>query len=84
MACSGFFYLAALLALWGAAVMWRKKECSTATLAPLFVLGLTLAHMLVEVSGRYHYSVIPMLVIIAAHFCGGKGGDSHDRTEKAA
>ena len=35
-------------------------------LLPLYVLGLTLAHMLVEVANRYHYSVIPMLIIFAA------------------
>ena len=35
-------------------------------LLPLYVLGLTLAHMLVEVADRYHYSLIPILVIFAA------------------
>lgn len=32
----------------------------------IHVLGLTLAQMLVEVAGRYHYSIIPMLILIAA------------------
>ena len=35
-------------------------------LLPLYFLGLTLAHMLVEVSTRYHYSLIPILIIFAA------------------
>lgn len=33
-------------------------------LAPLYILGLTLAQMLVEVAGRYHYSMIPMLLLL--------------------
>ena len=33
---------------------------------PMYVIGLTLAQMLVEVAGRYHYSIIPMLIIISA------------------
>ena len=66
-ASSGFYYLTVLLALWGAAVMWRRKERSTATLAPLFVIGLTLAHMLVEVAGRYHYAILPALILIGQY-----------------
>ena len=34
-------------------------------LAPLYVLGLSLAHMLIEVAGRYHYSILPMLILTA-------------------
>ena len=33
---------------------------------PLYTLGLTLAHMLIEVSSRYHYSLIPMFIIFAS------------------
>ena len=35
-------------------------------------IGLTLAQMLAEVADRYHYSILPMLVILAACACGGK------------
>ena len=53
--------------------LWRMKDfsgCTAVLLYPLFALGLTLAHMLVEVSNRYHYSLIPIFVIIAAFsFC---------------
>ena len=35
------------------------------------MLGLTLAHMLVEVSSRYHYSIIPVIIILAAFALGG-------------
>ena len=41
-------------------------------LLDLFFLGLTLAHMLVEVSDRYHYSLIPILIIFAARGFAGE------------
>lgn len=67
-----FYYGLCLLALLGAADMWKKKEASSLLMAPMFVLGLTLAQMLVEVAGRYHYSIIPMLIMIAAFFGGAE------------
>ena len=35
-------------------------------LLPLYILGLTLAQLLTEVSPRVHYSVLPMLILLAA------------------
>jgi hypothetical protein len=35
-------------------------------MVPLYSIGLILAHLIVEVSGRYKYSVIPMLIILAS------------------
>lgn len=64
-ACNGFYYCIVLLSLAGAVQLWRRGAGSAALLAPLYVLGLTAAQMLVEVAGRYHYSLIPMLVLIA-------------------
>ena len=61
-----FFYGVLLLSVPGLVRMFRNKFESTVLLLPLYVLGLTLAHMLVEVANRYHYSVIPMLIIFAA------------------
>ncbi|MGN0968042.1 MAG: hypothetical protein ACI4O3_02120 [Oscillospiraceae bacterium] len=71
--CNCFHYAVLLLALWGGARLWRDKARSGVLLAPLFVLGLTMAQMLVEVAGRYHYSIIPMLLLIgqAAWFVPG-------------
>lgn len=65
--CSCFYYAVLLLALWGGARLWRSRERSAVLLAPLFILGLTAAQMLVEVAGRYHYSVIPMLLVIGQY-----------------
>ena len=65
-----FFYSVAMLAILSAWDLGRRKEQRVILLVPLYVIGLTLAQMLVEVSGRYHYSIIPMLIILAACFAG--------------
>ena len=62
--CNGFYYAAFLLATGGAVQVWRSRERGLLLLAPLYILGLTLAQMLVEVAGRYHYSMIPMLLLL--------------------
>lgn len=72
-----YYYALVMLALLGVRSLWRERVTSCVLMLPLYVLGLTLAHMLVEVAGRYHYSVIPMLVIMAAFSCGGKGDTNH-------
>ncbi len=61
-----FYYGVLLMAVYGLVRMFREKQCSSVLLLPLYVLGLTLAHMLVEVANRYHYSIIPMIIIFAA------------------
>ena len=60
------YYVLGILALWGSWRLFRSGERRTALLAPLFVIGLTLAQLVVEVAARYHYSVIPMLLLLAA------------------
>ena len=64
--CNCFYYMLMLMALTGLARLWRSWKDSAFLLLPLFSLGLTLAHMLIEVSSRYHYSLIPMFIIFAA------------------
>ena len=64
--CNVFYYgvfLAALAGLWR---LLKSRAKDAGLLLPLFFLGLTLAHMLVEVSDRYHYSLIPILILFAA------------------
>ena len=61
-----FAWLLGLLSLAGLWRLWKTREHSTALLAPLYCVGLTLAQMLAEVSDRYHYSLLPMLVLLAA------------------
>lgn len=61
-----WYYALGILALWGCWRVLRAGDRRTVLLAPLYVIGLTLAHMLVEVSARYHYSAVPMLILLAA------------------
>lgn len=61
-----YYYFIVIFALLGVFRLWRANYCGTALILPMFVLGLSLAHMLVEVAGRYHYSIIPMLIMLAA------------------
>ena len=64
LACNGFYYAALVLAGGGLVRLWRNRERSAVVLLPLYVLGLTCAQMLVEVAGRYHYSLIPVLLLL--------------------
>ncbi len=61
-----FYYFLVLFSLFGAAMLFRRPVYSTAYMAPLYSIGLILAHLIVEVSGRYKYSLIPMFIIVAA------------------
>lgn len=69
--CNVFYYGVFLTAIAGLLRMMRSAALDAGLLLPLYFLGLTLAHMLVEVSDRYHYSLIPILIIFAA--CGIAG-----------
>ena len=53
-----------MMAILGAVRLWRSKRKTTYILVPLYITGLILAQMLVEVAGRYHYSIIPMLILL--------------------
>ncbi len=64
--CDSFWYFLILLALAGSIQLWREDCHGPMLMAPLYVIGLTLAQMLVEVAGRYHYSLIPALILVAA------------------
>lgn len=64
--CNVFYYGVFLAAIAGLARLFRARTLGAGLLLPLYFLGLTLAHMLVEVSDRYHYSLIPILIIFAA------------------
>ena len=61
-----FYYGVVYLGLAGLARSFRARRLTAGQLLPLYALGLTLAHMLVEVSNRYHYSLIPLFIIFAA------------------
>ncbi|MEA5151207.1 MAG: hypothetical protein VB039_01205 [Oscillospiraceae bacterium] len=84
LASNVFYYALVLLAALGTAREWKRGGRSSLLLTPLYVIGLTLAQMLVEVSGRYHYSIIPMLVIAAALSCRGAAAHTERGNNNAA
>jgi hypothetical protein len=71
--CNCAYYLLLLLAVAGIIRLWRSKKNTAILMLPLYTLGLTLAHLLIEVSSRYHYSLIPIFIIFAAMNLGEKG-----------
>lgn len=73
LACNGFYDALVLLAGAGLVGLWRSRERSAVLLLPLYVLGITCAQMLVEVAGRYHYSVLPVLMLLAQAALFGPG-----------
>lgn len=69
-ACTGFYWACILVAVINCALLLRRAESSILMLLPIYAIGLVLAQMLVEVAGRYHYSLIPAILVMAAY----KGG----------
>ncbi len=59
------YYALGILALVGCWAVYSEGERRTLLLAPLYVIGLTLAQLMVEVAAHRHYSVLPMLIILA-------------------
>ena len=74
------YYFLICMCCAGIVKIWKNNHLSPALLAPIYVIGLSLAHMLVEVQDRYHYSIIPMLIIAAA-FSAGATGKNKKETE---
>lgn len=64
MICDVFYYCMILLSLCGAYKMLKTSPRSSVFILPLYVIGITCAQMLVEVALRYHYSIIPFLIMI--------------------
>jgi len=77
--CNCYYYLLLGLALWGLGRLWKRRQRSCFSLLPLYTLGLTLAHLLIEVSSRYHYSLIPMFMVFAAF--AWETNDTNDKGE---
>lgn len=62
-----WYYLVCILTVFGALRIWRSRESGSILVVVLFVVGLILAQMLVEVAARYHYSLIPMLLLVSGY-----------------
>ena len=63
---NAWYYAVGMLALWGTWRLYRAGEQRTVLLLPLYILALTLAQLVAEVAARYHYSILPMLLLLAS------------------
>ena len=63
-----YYYFLLLICFTAMAALLKHPVRSSLQLAPLYAVGLILAQMLVEVAGRYHYSLLPVLLLITG--CG--------------
>lgn len=61
-----WYYFVCVLALLGGVGLWRQKSDDSIWLVPLCLIGVILAQLLVEVAARYHYCLIPLLLLLAA------------------
>ena len=68
MVCDTFYYCMILLSLYGAYKMLKLSHKSPTFILPLFVIGITCAQMLVEVAPRYHYSIVPFLIMMSQFY----------------
>lgn len=65
--CNGYYYFIWILSIIGALRLFLEKKKYVLYLIPLYLVGLSMAHMLVEVKGRYHYSALLSLTLLAAY-----------------
>lgn len=63
--CNYFFYIIAILAFLGLISQFKAKESQILTFLMLLFLGIGAVHTIVEVHGRYHYSAIVVLCVLA-------------------
>ena len=70
-----WYYFACILALAGGVRLWRQKwRDDSFWLVPLCLVGVILAQLLVEVAARYHYCLIPLLLLMAGFTIDQKTG----------
>ena len=60
-----WYYFVCILALAGGARLWRQERDDSLWMVPLCLIGVILAQLLVEVAARYHYCLIPLLLLLA-------------------
>ena len=64
--CDAYYLAVWVLAAIGALYLLLRRGQTLLYLFPLYTVGLSLAHLLVEVAPRYHYSILPALTITAS------------------
>ncbi len=65
--CNAYYYILLLFNLIAVCIAIRKKEKSSFFLICIFMIGLTLAQMLVEVAPRYHYSGLLTFTLLGGY-----------------
>ena len=70
---NGYFYMVIVYSMIGLVAALRLDHAQVAVLIALYVLGLSAAHMLVEVAVRYHYSALALMIPLAAKGIGETG-----------
>ena len=63
-----WYYLICLLTAAGCLRLWQTDRGDSLMIVPLCLVGIILAQLLVEVAARYHYCLIPMLILLATSF----------------
>ena len=74
-----WYYLVVLLAVAGCLQKWKNPVGDSFLMIPLCLIGIILAQLLVEVAARYHYCLIPMMLLLAAPVLSFENGkDFHE------
>ena len=76
-----WYYLILLFSVCGNAEIWKRKESGSVLVCILFAIGLILAQLLVEVAARYHYALIPLLLLVAGYAFYGSTEQTHHLNE---
>ena len=61
-----WYYSVCVLSILGSFMFWKQNRSDSFWLVPLCLIGVVLAQLLVEVAARYHYCLIPLLLLQSA------------------
>ncbi len=59
-----WYYFVCIVAIAGCLRLWKQARSDSILIVPLCMIGVILAQMLVEVAARYHYCLIPLLLLL--------------------
>ena len=61
-----WYYLVCIMAVAGCVQRGKQPDGDCMLIVPLCLIGIVLAQLMVEVAARYHYCLIPLLLLMAA------------------
>ena len=67
-----WYYLVCIMAVAGCVQRGKQPEGDCMLIVPLCLIGIVLAQLMVEVAARYHYCLIPLLLLMAAPVLQGR------------